>query len=200
MTTLMTTLLLFLAALAVPGLAQTTPAPATPAAPAPSAPAPYAVKAENQDAFTVVGVTVRTNNAAEANGQGKIPELWQGAMENGTLQTIPNQVGDGFVVVYSGYASDNTGDYDYTLGVKVSSAPEKAPEGMVVRKVEAGKYAVIESEAGPPQEVIPALWQHIAAMTPAQLGGTRAYKTDFEVYPEVTDWGSLQMTAHVGIK
>lgn len=189
--------LLFFLALAVPGFAQTTPAPAQ-AAPA-ATPAPYSVKVENQDSFLVVGVTVRTNNAAEANGQGKIPALWQGAMENGTLQTIPNQVGDGFVVVYSGYASDNTGDYDYTLGVKVSSA-DKVPDGMVARKIEAGKYAVITSETGPPQEVIPALWEHIAAMTPAQLGGTRTYRTDFEVYPDVTDWGSVQITAHVGVK
>lgn len=186
--------------LAVPDFAQTAPvlAPAQ-AAPAVNPAAPSPVKVEQQDSFLVVGVTARTNNAAEANGQGKIPALWQAAMENGSLQAIPNQVGNGFVVVYSHYASDHTGDYDYTLGVKVSSA-DKVADGLMVRKIEAGNYAVARSGKGVPQEVIPALWQRINAMTPAQLGGTRAYETDFEVYPDVTDWGSVQIAAHVGLK
>lgn len=187
--------LLFVLALAVTGFAQTAPPP-TQTAPAAG---PYKPKVENQDSFLVVGPTVRTNNAAERSGQGKIPDLWQGAMNSGQLQQIPNQTGDGFVVVYSDYASDSTGDYNYTLGVRVSSA-DKVPDGMVVRKIQAGKYAVILSETGPPQEVIPALWQHINSMTPQQLGGTRAFQTDFESYPNITDWGSVQIAAHIGLK
>jgi len=188
--------LFFVLALAVASFAQT---PATPSQTAPAAPTPYSVKDDQQDGFTVVGLTVRTNNAAEKGGQGKIPDLWQGAINSGQLQQIPNQAGDGFVVVYSDYASDNTGDYNYTLGVRVSSA-DKVPAGFVVRKIQAGRYAVIQSETGPPQEVIPALWQHINAMTPQQLGGARAYQTDFETYPNITDWGSVQVTAHIGLK
>ncbi|HEX4065343.1 MAG TPA: GyrI-like domain-containing protein [Acidobacteriaceae bacterium] len=188
--------LFFVLALAVASFAQT---PTAPSQTAPVAPTPYSVKDDQQDSFTVVGLTVRTNNAAEMGGQGKIPELWQGAMNGGQLQQIPNQAGDGFVVVYSDYASDNTGDYNYTLGVRVSSA-DKVPAGFVVRKIQAGKYAVIQSETGPPEQVIPALWQHINALTPQQLGGTRAYQTDFETYPNITDWGSVQITAHIGLK
>jgi predicted transcriptional regulator YdeE len=157
------------------------------------------VKVENQDSFTVVGLTVRTNNAAEAGGQGKIRALWEGAMNNGQLQQVPNQAGDGFVVVYTDYASDHTGDYNYTLGVRVSSA-DQVPAGFVVRKIEAGRYAVIQSQTGPPEQVTPALWQHINALTPQQLGGTRAYETDFETYPNITDWGSVQIAAHLGLK
>lgn len=185
--------LAFLLALGISGLAQTTPAPQTAAA------ATSPVKVENQDSFLVVGVTVRTNNAAEAGGQGKIPALWQGVIDNGQLQQIPNQVGEGFMVVYSDYASDNTGDYNYTLGVRVSSA-DKVPDGYVVRKIAAGKYAVLVSETGPPQEVIPALWQRINSMTPEQMGGKRAYQTDFETYGNVADFGNMQVTAHVGLK
>ncbi len=177
--------------------AQTAPAQT---APAPSASAtPAAPRVEDQASFIVVGVTVRTNNAKEAGGQGSIPQLWQSAMQNGTLDQIPNRASDGLVVVYSDYASESTGDYNYTLGYRVTSA-DKVPDGMVAKTIPAGKYAVIPSETGPPQQVIPALWQRINGMTPAQLGGTRAYQTDFETYADITDFGNMQMTAHIGVK
>jgi len=179
--------------------AQSAPAQ-TPSAGAPSPPAASAPpKIDDQASFIVVGVTVRTNNAAEASQEGKIPQLWQGVMQNGTLEQIPNKAGDALVVVYSGYASDHTGDYDYTLGYKVTSA-DKVPQGMVARTIPAGKYAVLNSAEGPPQEVIPALWQHINSMTPEQLGGARAYQADFETYDQVTNWNDMQMAVHIGLK
>jgi predicted transcriptional regulator YdeE len=180
-----------------PSSSPTAPAQ-TPSAPATSA-APAAPKIEDQASFIVVGVTVRTNNAAEAGQQGKIPQMWQGVMQNGTLEQIPNKAGDALVVIYSDYASDYTGDYNYTLGYKVTSA-DKVPDGMVARTIQAGEYAVLNSDQGPPQEVIAALWQRINSMTPQQLGGTRAYQTDFETYDQVTNWNDMHMTVHIGLK
>lgn len=179
--------------LALASLMMAQPAPASPAATTNPA---NVVKVDHQDSFLVMGLTVRTNNETEAGGQGKIPQLWERVME---LDQIPNRVGDGMVVVYSNYASDNTGDYDYTLGAQVSSA-DKVPDGYVVRTIQAGRYAVVSSAQGPPEEVIPALWQRIAHMTPAELGGTRAYQTDFETYAPFTDPSVMQVDAHVGLK
>lgn len=176
-------------------------APAAPAATPTTAPAVSATapKIENQESFTVVGLTVRTNNAAEAGGQGQIPALWQNAMTNGQLEQIPNRVGEGYVVVYSDFATDHGGEYNYTLGVRVSSA-DNVPAGMVKRTVAAGKYAIFQSEQGAPQDVIPALWQHINSLSPQQMGGDRAYQTDFETYGNFTDPSSMQVTAHIGLK
>lgn len=185
--------LCLLAAVAPAAVAQTTPAQTAPA------PAASPAKVENQSSFTVVGVTVRTNNAAEAGGQGQIPQLWQRVMAANLLDQIPNRAGSDIVVVYSDYASDNNGDYNYTLGVPVLSVG-KLPDGFVARTIRAGRYAVLTSDQGPPQQVIPALWIRIARMTPAELGGTRAYQTDFEIYPADMSPDSLQMTAHVGLK
>jgi predicted transcriptional regulator YdeE len=183
-----------LLATGLPVFAQTAGAPAT------SAPsATPAVQVQEQDSFLVVGLTVRTTNDKEAGQQGLIPQLWQAVLDGDKLSQIPNRISDGLVVVYSDYASDSTGAYDYTLGVRVSSA-DKIPDGFVVRKIQGGRYAVIHSEQGPPQQVIPALWQKINAMTPLQLGGQRAFQTDFETYPDVTDWGNLQMAAHIGLR
>jgi len=174
--------------------ATSTPAPT--AAPA-AAPAPSPVKTENQDSFTVIGVSVKTSRDAEASGQGQIPQLWQDVFTNGTLDSIPNKVGDGLVVVYSDYTP--AGEYNYTLGVKVSSA-DKVPDGMVKRVIPAGKYAVVQSEMGAPQDVIPAMWERIGKMTPQEMGGERAYQVDFETYPAVTDFSNMQSTAHLGLK
>lgn len=184
----------------IAGLQQQPSAPAAPAA-TPTAPAATAraPKIDNQESFTVVGLTVRTNNAAEAGGQGQIPGLWQNAMSSGELEQIPNRVGEGYVVVYSDYAGGNTDDYNYTLGVRVSSA-DNPPAGMVKRTVAAGKYAIFQSEQGAPQDVIPALWQHINSLSPQQMGGERAYQTDFETYGNITDPSSMQVTAHIGLK
>ena len=184
--------------------APATPAPAAAPAPAqtaPAAPAPAAalspVRVENQDSFTVVGVTVRTSRDAEASGQGQIPQLWQEVFTNGQLDQVPNKMGDGLVVVYSDYTQ--AGEYNYTLGVKVSSA-DTVPAGMVKRIIPAGKYAVVQSEMGAPQEVIPAMWERIGKMTAAELGGERAYQVDFETYPAITDFSNMQSTAHLGLK
>lgn len=193
--------LLFLFAITAGAQQQQPPETARPqssSAPPPASPAAStAPKIENQDSFIVVGVTVRTNNSAESGGQGKIPGVWQDTMTNGQLEQVPNRVGDGLVVVYSGFAPN--GDYDYTLGVRVSSA-DKIPDGMVKRTIAAGKYAVFQSQQGPPQEIIPALWQHINSLSPQELGGQRAHETDFETYPPITDPGSMQLTAHIGLK
>jgi predicted transcriptional regulator YdeE len=180
--------------LSLPGFAQIS------ATPAPTAPATApTVKVGQQDGFTVVGLTVRTTSDKEAGGQGLIPQLWESVMDQDKLSQVPNRLSDDLVVVYSDYASDATGAYSYTLGVRVSSA-DKVPDGFVVRKIQAGKYAVIQSEQGPPQEVIPGLWAKINQMTPQQLGGERAYQADFETYPDIADWGNIQMTAHIGLK
>ena len=183
-------------ALTAIAFAQTPSATPTPVPPAATSTVPAI---EDQASFTVVGITIRTNNAAEAGGQGKIGQLWQKTMQNATLEQIPNIVGDGYVVVYSNYASDHTGDYDYTLGYRVSSVG-KLPDGFTVKTIRAGKYAVFTSETGPPQAIIPALWKHINSLTSQQRGGDRAYQTDFELYSGITDWSNIQMTAHIGLK
>jgi predicted transcriptional regulator YdeE len=125
-------LLPLLLALGLPAFAQTSsnPAPATHAA-------GPAVQDQQQDSFTVVGLTVRTTNDKEAGGQGAIPQLWQSVMQDDKLSQVPNRISDDLVVVYSDYASDSTGEYNYTLGVRVSAA-DKVPAGFVVRKVGAG--------------------------------------------------------------
>lgn len=160
---------------------------------------PSPVTTETQPGFTVLGYWVRTSGQKEAGESGLIPQLWQRVTEEGLLDNIPHRADSNFTVVYTDYSSDQNGEYTYVLGDRVT-AVDKVPDGMIAVKVPAGKYAVITSETGPLPEIMPKLWQRIWAMTPAQLGGVRAFQADYELYPEGFDWQNAQVVAHVGLK
>lgn len=157
------------------------------------------VKVEEQAAFNVIGLAVRTNNKAEATGQGEIPKLWQRFMQQDTTSKIPNRAEQSLVVVYTDYESDEKGEYTYLIGSRVTSTSD-VPAGLTLKEVPAGKYAVFESEKGPAHAVIPKLWQQIWAMSAQDLGGQRAFQADYEVYPPGYDALNVQITLHIGLK
>src|SRR5579862_4169576 len=66
-----------------------------------------------QSPFYVAGFLVRTNNADEAGGKGKIGDLWQRFFKENLGAQIPNRADSALTVVYSEYASDEKGDYNY---------------------------------------------------------------------------------------
>lgn len=160
---------------------------------------PSPVTAETQPGFTVVGVSVRTTNQKEAGGNGLIPQLWQRVMQNGLVENVPHRADNNLTVVYTNYAGDQNGEYTYVLGVRVS-AVDKVPDGMMTVNVPAGKYAVVDSDTGPLPDVMPKLWQRVWSMPATELGGERAFKADFEVYPEGFDWQNAQIAVHLGLK
>jgi predicted transcriptional regulator YdeE len=73
---------------------------------------------------------------------------------------------------------------------------------MVAQTVSEGKYAVLTSERGPIPKVIVEAWQQIwNREDQGQLGGKRAYKTDFEVYDQrAHDPQDSQIDIYVGVK
>jgi predicted transcriptional regulator YdeE len=160
---------------------------------------PAAVTTETQPGFTVIGLSVRTDNQKEAGGNGLIPQMWQHVMAEGLLENVPHRADNNLTVVYTNYSKGQDGEYDYVLGVRVSSI-DKIPDGMTAVNVPAGKYAVVESDQGALPDVLPKVWQRIYTMSPVELGGERAYQADFEVYPEGFDWQNAQIPVYVGLK
>jgi predicted transcriptional regulator YdeE len=173
-------------------------APPAPTAAAPSTPtAPAGPKVEKQESFFVIGMTVHTTGDAEAKGDGQIPALWQRFLGEGT-NAIPGKVDDDFYAIYSDYGADQS--FSYTLGAKVTSI-DHVPAGMVAITVPAGRYAVVTSSTGPLQEVVPALWQKIWTMTPAELGGKRSLKFDYDIFNmQGIDPQNAQVDAYVGLQ
>ena len=137
-----------------------------------------------QPQFSVIGIQARTSNAKEMTGGGAIPKQWARFFKEGIADKIPHKVDSTIYAVYTGYASDRDGEYDFIIGMKVSSLSD-VPPGMVAKKVPSGRYAIITSVKGPAAQVVPQAWQRVWSLEDnKQLGGTRAYKADFEVYDQ----------------
>jgi len=140
-------------------------------------------KAAQEEAFTVVGISVRTSNAEQMTPARPIGKQWERLFQEGVLAAIPNKADAKIIAVYSDYASDKDGEYNYLLGARVTKV-ENLPAGMVARNVPAGRYAVFTSERGPVQRVVVEMWQRVWATPKSELGGDRTYKADFEVYDQ----------------
>jgi len=134
-------------------------------------------------------------------GGGAIPKQWDEFFKEGIADKIPNKVDSIIYAVYTGYASDRDGEYDFVIGMKVSSV-SAVPPGMVAKKVPKGKYAVVASAKGPVARVVPQAWQQVYSLDDnKQLGGDRAYKADFEVYDERSqNPQDSQIDIYVGVK
>jgi len=154
---------------------------------------------DHVEAFTVIGVSVRTNNAKEQTPDGQIGKTWQRLSQEKFLDKIPNKSDKNIIAIYTDYASDKDGDYTFILGAKVTSDKE-IPAGMVAVKIPAGRYAQFTSEKGPAYKVVPDTWKRIWETPPSDPAGHRAYKTDFEVYDQrAADPEKSQVDVYVGI-
>lgn len=150
--------------------------------------------------FFVAGLTARTNNAHEMSGKGKIGNVWQDFLRPNLAVKIPNRIGVDLVAVYTDYETDHTGHYTYLLGLPTTSA-EAMPANLTVKHIPPGRYAVLSSNRGPIMQVVPEIWQRIWSMSPEELGGTRAFKTDYEIYDQrAADPENAQIDVYIGLR
>jgi len=153
-----------------------------------------------RDAFSVAGIEVRTSNAKEA-ASGVIGKQWQKFFQDGVLQRIPNKIDSNIYAVYSDYAGDHNGEYSFLIGAKVRNG-SPVPAGLVLETVPAGRYAVVTTGKGQVAKVVIAAWQQVWTMEEKhQLGGPRAYKSDFELYDQRSeDSQNSQVDLYIGLK
>jgi predicted transcriptional regulator YdeE len=153
-----------------------------------------------QRQFTVVGISVRTNNAKEMTPEGQIGKSWMRFLQEDMATKIPNKSDSSIVAVYTDYASDKDGEYTFLLGSRVTPDAD-VPEGMVAKKIPAGRFAVFTTDKGPGPQVVPSAWRKINSLPRTAVGGDRVYAADFEVYDErARDPQNLQADVYVGIK
>ena len=157
-------------------------------------------KIVERDGFMVIGIAARTSNAKEMTSEGVIGKQWGRLFQEGILGKIPNKADQNIVALYTDYASDHDGEYTYVLGARVTSDKD-VPEGMVVKKISGGKFAVFTSGKGPGQQVVPAVWMKINSLPKTAVGGDRMYQADYEIYDErAADPQNLVMDVYIGIK
>ena len=154
-------------------------------------------KIVEQNEFSVIGIAARTSNAREMTADGIIGKQWGRLMQEGVYGNIPNKADQNIVAVYTDYASDHNGEYTYLLGARVTSDAD-VPDGMVAKKIPAGRFAVFTSDRGPAPKVVPETWIKINSMPQSSLD--RAYHVDNEIYDErARDPQNLVVDVHVGI-
>ena len=119
------------------------------------------------EGFKIYGLRIRTKNADEINGGGKIPALWA---------KFTKEFYDGKSEIYGVYCSYENGVnglYDLFIGTKSLCL------GGEILEIKSGKYAVF-SFPSEPQNVAKfwgEIWKYFES---SEL--KRAYETDFEKY------------------
>lgn len=132
----------------------------------------------------IAGIQTRTKNTDELSGKGKLAALWEQFFNDQISEQLKEKISNDIYVVYSNYASDENGEYDYLIGfeVKPEDASKWDQSKIKMEKIEIGHYSKITTEKGSMPKVLVDAWHKIWNMTSKDLGGIRAFKTDFEVY------------------
>jgi len=134
--------------------------------------------------INVIGIECRTSNAPE-DGPQDIPRLWGQFYSEDIINKIPNKASNEVIALYCDYEGDYTRPYSLVLGCSVTSL-DSIPEGMVVKIIPAGSYAVFRATGEYPASLIEA-WGNIW-----QTKLNRTYTGDYEFYGEKFSSGSPQ--------
>jgi predicted transcriptional regulator YdeE len=132
--------------------------------------------------MTVVGVDVRTSNAAEADAvTARLPDLWRRFYAENVLERVPGKKSPATPLgLYTDYSSDHTGEYRVVAGAAVEEGT-RVPEGLVSATLPAGRYLVFSGEGQVPDVVIRtwmSVWEYFSE--PGAI--MRAFTADFEQY------------------
>ncbi len=133
--------------------------------------------------FKLVGMTARTKTMNELNPlTAKIGPLFQQYVMGQMFEKINARKKPGTTYcVYTQYESDYTGEYTYFIGEEVTHF-EGVSDPFETLTIPEQYCMVFTTGPGVMPQVCLQAWQHIWALTPAQLQGGRAYVADFEVY------------------
>lgn len=152
----------------------------------------------------LIGILTRTNNKHLFDSDpttNKIAETVQKYFHGSLSEKIPNRKNAGTTLcVYTNYESDVDGDYTYFIGEEVASL-DKITEDFESLIIPAQRYVKFTNQPGPMPTVCIDMWKNIWKMNAAELGGGRAYISDFEVYDERNaDHANVTLDIFIGIK
>lgn len=151
----------------------------------------------------LAGITVRTNNATifqQDPSVNVIAATVQKYFHGGLPDQIFHRAKPGVTYcAYTEYESDLNGDYTYFIGEEVSSF-EGQPEEFKTLIIPAQNYVKFTNEPGPMPDVCISMWKNIWEMTPSELGGSRGYEADFELYDgRASDHQNAILDIYIGI-
>lgn len=137
----------------------------------------------------MAGIKIRTNNFSP-NVYNEIGELWEKFYKD-IYNKIENKVNNRALGIYTEYESDEKGDYTMMTACEVYS--DNQENGISVKKIPAGKYAVFTIK-GDVRFVVSKFWQKLWEM---KLD--RTFICDYEEYCEGT-MNDCLIKIYIGIK
>jgi predicted transcriptional regulator YdeE len=150
----------------------------------------------------LVGITTRTNNAAEMDPiHAKVGITVDKYFQDGLAEKIEARKTPGTTYcVYIDYQSDFTGDYTFFIGEVVTEVANII-DGYTKITIPSQNYIKFTTNKGIMPAVCINAWQQIWNMAPAELGGARAYIADFEVYDQRSvDPNNTILDLYIGVK
>lgn len=137
------------------------------------------------------GLSARTNNFSPDMGS-VIGGLWGRFYQEDIYGQIAGKVNDKRLGIYSGYDSDEKGDYDITAACEVDGSGE-LPKGVSYTTIPAGKYAKFIVR-GSLHEAVAEFWQKLWGM---EL--ERTFVCDFEEYQN-SDLEHAEIHMYIGVR
>lgn len=136
--------------------------------------------------LTLVGLTVRTQNAHEMNpDMAKIGTLVAQYHQEKIADHLQHRAQPGVTYcAYTDYESDETGEYTFFIGEAVITLEGQDLNRLQSVTVPQGTYQKFTTPSGQMPKVAIDAWQAIWVMDEEILGGKRAYRTDVEVYDQ----------------
>ncbi len=150
----------------------------------------------------IVGIKTRTNNRLETNSlEGKIFPIVKHYFHQNIAASIPNRIHPGTTLcIYTNYESDHHHDYTYFIGEEVSSF-EGITDDLETLVIPPQNYIKFTNGPDAMPDVVQKPWQQIWQMTPEELGGTRSYISDFEIYDERSrDHQNIVLDIYIGVQ
>lgn len=140
---------------------------------------------------TVVGLEARTNNSDADMGK-IIGGLWERFYGAGFYEAISDKSNGKSLGIYTEYEGDEKSDYTVVVACEVKHG-ENIPEGTVMKKIPAGKYARFIVK-GHVQNAVMEFWQELWKMDLP-----RSFGSDFEEYQD-GDMENAEIHIYIGLK
>lgn len=126
---------------------------------------------------------VETHSIVRGENKNTIPEFWERAHRDGTVEKLLKQTEDStyiFGICYGNTAKDDE-TFEYAIAAKYTEGAE-VPEGFRVHEIPARTWAVFECK-GPMPDAIQDLFHRIVTEFFPSSGYQPTYELDIEAYP-----------------
>jgi predicted transcriptional regulator YdeE len=147
------------------------------------------------ESFSVIGITVKTNNNDPVKLSNDMQNLWNKFMSENIMNQIQGKIDNNIYCIYTEYEGDYTKPYLALLGCKVDNL-DAVPAGLIGKKFNSGSYTKYMAKGNLLQGIVYEKWKHIWNSDIA-----RTYIADFEVYGEKSqNLENAEVDIFIGVK